>query len=57
MYNERLAICHGNLKNRDGSTNHAWKIMAQMVEKLGPAGMSSDESEVDEKTKKNNLQN
>jgi hypothetical protein len=26
--------------------------MTQMVEKLGPAGMSSDESEVDEKTKK-----
>jgi hypothetical protein len=26
--------------------------MGQMVEKLGPAGMSSDESEVDEKTEK-----
>jgi hypothetical protein len=26
--------------------------MVQMVEKLGPAGMSSDESEVDEKTEK-----
>ena len=31
--------------------------MVQMVEELGPAGMSSDESEVDEKTEKNNLQN
>lgn len=26
--------------------------MAEMVEELGPAGMSSDESELDEKTKK-----
>jgi hypothetical protein len=52
MYNERLAICLGNLKNRDGSTNRAWKAMTQMVEKLGHTGMSSDESEVDERTKR-----
>ena len=52
LYHTRLAICHGNLKNRDGSTDPGWKASAEMVEELGPAGMSSDESEVDEYTKK-----
>ena len=40
------------MKNCDGSTDPGWKVMAEMVEELGPAGMSSDESEVDEKTKR-----
>jgi len=35
LYNERLAICYGNLKNRDGSINQGWKITADMVEELG----------------------
>jgi hypothetical protein len=52
LYNDRLAVCYGNLKNRDGSTNLGWKVTTEMVEQLGPAGMSSDESEVDAKTKK-----
>jgi hypothetical protein len=38
-----------NLKNQDGITNLGW---TEMVEQLGPAGMSSDESKVDEGTKK-----
>jgi hypothetical protein len=45
-------VCYGNLKNRDGSTNHGWKVTIEMVQQLGTAGMSSDESEVDAKTKK-----
>jgi hypothetical protein len=40
------------LKNRDGTTDLGWKVTTEMVEQLGPAGMSSDESEVDAKTKK-----
>jgi hypothetical protein len=52
LYNNRLAICYGNMRNRDGTTDHGWKVTAKMVEELGPAGMSSDESEVDAKTKK-----
>lgn len=44
------------MRNRDGTTDRGWKVTAEMVEELGPAGMSSDESEVDAKTKKNNLQ-
>jgi hypothetical protein len=40
------------MTNRNGSTNRGWKVTAEMVEELGPAGMSSDESEVDEKTKR-----
>jgi hypothetical protein len=52
LYNNRLAVCYGNLKNRDGTTNLGWKVTTEMVEQLGPAGMSSDESEVDTKTKK-----
>jgi hypothetical protein len=39
------------MKNRDGSTDEAWEVTAEMVEELGPAGMSSDESELDENTK------
>jgi hypothetical protein len=52
LYNNRLDVCHGNLKNRDGTANLGWKATTEMVEQLGPAGMSSDESEVDAKTKK-----
>ena len=52
LYNNRLAICYGNLKNRDGTIDLGWKATTKMVEQLGPAGMSSDESEVDAKTKK-----
>ena len=52
LYNNRLAVCYGNLKNRDGGINPGWKVTTQMVEQLGPAGMSSDESEVDAYTKK-----
>ena len=52
LYNNRMAVCYRNLKNRDGTTNLGWKVMTEMVEQLGPAGMSSDESEVDTKTKK-----
>ena len=40
------------MKNRDGSINEGWKVTADMVEELGPAGMSSDESELDENTKR-----
>lgn len=40
------------MKNRDGSIDEGWKITADMVEELGPAGMSSDESELDENTKR-----
>lgn len=40
--------------NRDGSIDLGWKTMDEMVVALGPAGMSSDESEVDEETKKTN---
>lgn len=40
------------MTNRDGSTDPGWKVTAEMVEELGPAGMSSDESELDESTKK-----
>jgi hypothetical protein len=32
--------------------NEGWKRTTEMVEELGPAGMSSDESEVDEENKK-----
>ena len=52
LYNERLAICYRNLKNRNGAINQGWKITADMVEELGPAGMSSDDSELDEKTQR-----
>ena len=52
LYNNRMAVCYRNLKNWDGTTNLGWKVMTEMVEQLGPAGMSSDESEVDTKTKK-----
>ena len=52
LYNERLNICLGNLENRDGSLDPGWRATAEMVEELGPAGMSSDESELDENTKK-----
>ncbi|KDR76615.1 hypothetical protein GALMADRAFT_139528 [Galerina marginata CBS 339.88] len=52
LYNDRLEICYGNLKNRDNSVDPGWKVSAEMIEELGPAGMSSDESEVDEETKK-----
>lgn len=40
------------MKNRDGSIDPGWKVTTEMIEELGPAGMSSDESEVDEETKK-----
>jgi hypothetical protein len=40
------------VKDRDGTTNLGWKATTEMVEQLGPAGMSSDESEMDAKTKK-----
>jgi hypothetical protein len=40
------------LENRDGSIEPGWKVTTEMVEELGPAGMSSDESELDENTKK-----
>ncbi|KAF8801718.1 hypothetical protein BYT27DRAFT_7114412 [Phlegmacium glaucopus] len=52
LYNNRLAVCYGNVKNRNGTTNPGWKATTEMVEQLGPAGMSSDESEVDAMTKK-----
>jgi len=35
LYNERLAICYGNVKNRDGAIDQGWKITANMVEELG----------------------
>lgn len=40
------------MKSRDGSTDPGWKATGKMVKELGPAGMSSDESEFDEKTKR-----
>lgn len=40
------------MKNHDGFTNPGWEIKTKIVEELGPAGMSADESEIDEKTKK-----
>ena len=40
------------MKNCDDSINPGWKVTTEMIEELGPAGMSSDESEVDEETKK-----
>ena len=52
LYNNRLAVCYGNLKNRDGTTDLGWKATTEMVEQLGPAGMSSDESEVDANNEK-----
>ena len=52
LYNNRLSVCQANLWNRDGTTNPGWKVTAEMVMELGTAGMSSDESEVDAKTKK-----
>ncbi|KDR72073.1 hypothetical protein GALMADRAFT_213521 [Galerina marginata CBS 339.88] len=52
LYNNRLEISYGNVKKRDGSIDPGWKATAEMIEELGPAGMSSDESEVDEETKK-----
>ena len=52
-----MAVCYRNLKNWDGTTNLGWKVTTEMVEQLGPAGMSTDESEVDTKTKKNDLHN
>lgn len=38
------------MKNADGTIDLGWKATTDMVEALGPTGMSSDESEVDEKT-------
>jgi hypothetical protein len=52
LYNNRLAVCYGNLKNRNGTIDLGWKAATEMVEQIGPAGMSSDESEVDAQTKK-----
>ncbi|KAF8801625.1 hypothetical protein BYT27DRAFT_7215941 [Phlegmacium glaucopus] len=52
LYNARLEICYGNSQRRDGSIDPGWKATTEMIEELGPAGMSSDESEVDEKSKK-----
>jgi hypothetical protein len=40
------------MKNRNGTIDDGWKRTTEMVEELGPAGMSSDESEVDEENKK-----
>jgi hypothetical protein len=50
LYDTRWGICHGNLKNRDGTDNLGWKATLKMIEKLQAAGMSSDESERDEAT-------
>ncbi|KIM35107.1 hypothetical protein M413DRAFT_32733 [Hebeloma cylindrosporum] len=50
LYHIRLEICYNNLEKRDGSIDQGWKATAKMIEELGPAGMSSDESEVDEET-------
>ena len=41
------------LENQDGTTDLGSKVTTEMVDQLGPQGMSSDENEVDMKTKKN----
>lgn len=49
MYDDRREIAAGNMRNRDGTIHEGWKALYDMVEKLGPSGMSSDESEVEGK--------
>ncbi|KAF8886710.1 hypothetical protein CPB84DRAFT_1749902 [Gymnopilus junonius] len=41
-------ICSSMMRNHNGSTNQVWRQLLGMIDKLGMAGMSSDESELDE---------
>ncbi|KAF8180609.1 hypothetical protein BJ912DRAFT_1062388 [Pholiota molesta] len=49
LYDDRREIAGGNLRNRDGTIHEGWKALYEMVERMGPSGMSSDESEVEGK--------
>jgi hypothetical protein len=47
LWLDRRQICVENLKGRDGRIDRGWRATLYMVETLTMAGMSSDESEVD----------
>jgi hypothetical protein len=48
LWLDRRQICVENLKGRDGRTDPGWRATLYMVETLTMAGMSSDESEIDD---------
>lgn len=45
LYDDRREICLGNLRNPDGTVDQGWRVSLDMITSLGPAGMSSDESD------------
>jgi hypothetical protein len=47
LWLERRQICLENLKQRDGQIDPGWRENLYMVDKLTMAGMSSDDSEID----------
>ncbi|KAF8178732.1 hypothetical protein BJ912DRAFT_929877 [Pholiota molesta] len=49
LYDDRREIAASNMKNRDGTVHKGWESLYNMVEKMGPSGMSSDESEAEGK--------
>jgi len=50
LWLERREICLESAQKQDGSVDLAWKSLLWMVDKLGQAGMSSDESDLDDNT-------
>lgn len=48
LWLERRQICLENMNGRDGQIDPGWRATLYMVDKLTMAGMSSDESEIDQ---------
>lgn len=48
LWLDRRQICVENLETPSGRTDRGWEVTLSMIDKLTMAGMSSDESQVDE---------
>ncbi|KAF5328348.1 hypothetical protein D9619_013349 [Psilocybe cf. subviscida] len=49
LFDVRRGVCLESIQKPDGTEDKGWRLLLEMVHQLGSYGMSSDESEADEK--------